>query len=153
MIAALAYQFVLTGEPTGAIYRTASDESSPDGIRPTEIAVVDGDTIRARGRTVRLVGFDAPETGNLARCPRERELGERAAAQLKTLINGGGLELRLVPCACPATTEGTAECNYGRACGQLRSYGRDIAGMMIQYVLAKPYLCGATSCPPRTSWC
>ena len=31
---------------------------------PADIFVIDGDTISARGRVVRLVGFDAPETGN-----------------------------------------------------------------------------------------
>ena len=54
----------------------ASDR--PDAIRPIEITMVDGDTIRARGRTIRLIGFDAPEAGTDARCPRERELGDRA---------------------------------------------------------------------------
>ena len=35
---------------------------------PSDIAVIDGDTISALGRVVRLAGFDAPETGNRARC-------------------------------------------------------------------------------------
>jgi len=135
-----------------APYVLASAEGS-DAINPTEITVLDGDTIRARGRTIRLVGFDAPEAGSRAQCRRERELGDRATAQLKVLIAGGGLALRLMPCPCPAGTEGTPECNHEHACGQLHSYGRDIGGLMIQYVLARPYLCGATSCPPRGSWC
>ena len=74
---------------------------NPNAISPSEITVVDGDTIKARGRTIRLVGFDAAETGLNARCARERELGERATAQLRSLVAGGSLELRLVPCACP----------------------------------------------------
>ena len=106
-----ASQHTVVGVP----FVLASD--SPDAIGPFEITVVDGDTIRARGRTIRLIGFDAPETGTDARCLRERELGDRATRQLKTLIAGGGLELKLVPCACPAGTEGTPDCNYGeRAC-------------------------------------
>ena len=60
--------------------------------------------------------------------------------QLQVLVAGGGLELKLMPCACPAGTEGTPDCNYGRACGHLRSYARDVGGMMIQYVLARPYV-------------
>jgi len=40
--------------------------STTDAINPNEITVIDGDTIRARGRTVRLVGFDALESGTLA---------------------------------------------------------------------------------------
>ena len=76
-------------------YSVASAENA-DPINPFEITVIDGDTIRARGRTIRLVGFDAPEAGSQAKCAREREIGARAATQLKTLIAGGGLELRLV---------------------------------------------------------
>jgi endonuclease YncB( thermonuclease family) len=89
------------------------------GISPDAITVIDGDTIVASGRKVRLVGFDAPESGLLAQCPRERDLSERATARLKTFIAGGGLELRLVPCACPPGSEGTRYCNHGRACGVL----------------------------------
>jgi endonuclease YncB( thermonuclease family) len=124
-----------------------------NAISPSEITVVDGDTIKARGRTIRLVGFDAAETGLNARCPRERELGERATAQLRSLVAGGSLELRMVPCACPPGTEGMHECNYGRACGYLLAYGRDVGTTMIQAMVARPYICGATSCPPRGSWC
>ena len=91
---ALGYYLLAGDHPTESIYTTASEVSSPDAISPIEITVIDGDTIRARGKTIRLVGFDAPETGSHARCPRERELGDRATTQLKTLIAGGGLELR-----------------------------------------------------------
>ena len=138
---------VVTGAPvTGAA-------SSAEAISPGEIAVIDGDTIRARGQTVRLVGFDAPEPGSLAKCDREREIADRAAAHMRSLVAAGGLELRLVRCSCRPGTEGTPLCNYGRACGELRSHGRDVAGVMIGLSLARSYICGATSCPPRGSWC
>jgi len=139
----------LAGETRYSV--ASADNAAP--INPIEITVIDGDTIRARGRTIRLVGFDAPEAGSQAKCAREREIGARAATQLKTLIAGGGLELRLVPCACGPGTDGTPECNNGGACAQLFSYGRDIGGLMIRYVLARPYTCSANSCPPRASWC
>ena len=42
------------------------------------IEVVDGDTIRAGGNIFRLVGFDTPEKGSLAKCQSERLLAERA---------------------------------------------------------------------------
>jgi endonuclease YncB( thermonuclease family) len=122
-------------------------------IEPNAIRVVDGDTIVAHGRTVRLVGFDAPESDLLARCARERELSERATAKLSTLIAGGGLELRLVACACPAGTEGTRYCNHGRACGVLTAQGKDVGATLIQEGLARPYICGSTSCPRRDLWC
>ena len=126
---------------------------NPDAISPRDIAVIDGDTIQARGRTIRLVGFDAPESGLLARCARERELSERATAQLKSLVAGGGLQLRLVPCACPPGTEGTRACNHGRSCGYLRAHGRDVGATLIQNRVARSFICGATSCPARGSWC
>ena len=131
----------------------ASTTSSTAAINPNEITVIDGDTIRARGRTVRLVGFDAPESGSLARCDRERQIADRAAAHMRSLVAGGGLELRLVRCSCRPGTEGTSLCNYGRACGELRSHGRDVAGIMIGLSLARSYICGATACPLRGSWC
>jgi endonuclease YncB( thermonuclease family) len=56
------------------IVRGAGDTA----ISPTAITVIDGDTIKAHGRTVRLVGFDAPESGLLAQCERERELTPQA---------------------------------------------------------------------------
>jgi endonuclease YncB( thermonuclease family) len=138
---------IVTGAPL------TSPASSTDAISPGEITVIDGDTIRARGRTVRLVGFDAPESGSLAKCDRERQTADRAAAHMRSLVAGGGLELRLVRCSCRPGTEGTSLCNYGRACGELRSHGRDVASIMIGLSLARSYICGATSCPPRGSWC
>jgi endonuclease YncB( thermonuclease family) len=135
--------------PLPQIVRGAGDSA----ISPSAVEVIDGDTIRARGRTIRLVGFDTAEAGLLARCSRERELADRASTKLKALIAGGGLELRLVPGACPPGTEGTQRCNYGRSCGVLTAHGRDVGATMIQEGLARSYVCGATSCPPRGSWC
>ena len=65
-----------------------------ESIRPIDITVIDGKTIRAQGRTMSLMGFDAPDAESRAQCARERELGARATAQLQTLVGGGGLELR-----------------------------------------------------------
>ena len=33
------------------------------------------------------------------------------------------------------------------------SYGRDVGTTMIRAMVERPYICGATSCPPRGSWC
>jgi micrococcal nuclease len=133
--------------PLPTIVRGASDAAITSG----EITVFDGDTIQAKGRTIRLVGFDAPERDG--RCPHERELAGRATARLRSLVGGGGLELRLVPCACPPGTEGMRECNFGRACGTLTAFQKDVGAMLISEGLAKPFICGATSCPRRRPWC
>ena len=122
-------------------------------IEPRAIEIIDGDTIRANGRTVRLVGFDAPEAGYHARCESERALAAKATFRLRQLVSRGGLDLQLVPCACRRGTEGTPHCNYGRACGVLTAAGEDVGALLISEGLARSYVCGRTSCPPRRQWC
>ena len=74
-------------------------------VEPGAVEVVDGDTIRLRGRTVRLVGFDTPETGSRARCESERKLGAEAASRLRQLVTSGGLDFQEVTCSCrPGTS-------------------------------------------------
>ena len=115
--------------------------------------VIDGDTVRWQGETVRLVGFDTPEKGDRARCQSERSKGDRATVRLRELIATGTVTLDLVRCSCPAGTEGTKACNFGRACVVLLVDGRDAGRTLIAEGLARPYVCHATSCPPRGSWC
>jgi endonuclease YncB( thermonuclease family) len=117
-----------------------------------QVEVLDGDTIRIAGETFRLVGFDAPETFR-AQCPSERELGNRATFRLRQLVAAGGIDLERVPCACRIGTEGTPRCNYGRSCGVLRARGQDVGALLIAEGLARTYVCGHTSCPPREPWC
>jgi endonuclease YncB( thermonuclease family) len=117
------------------------------------IEIVDGDTIRSGGYVYRLVGFDTPETGRNARCAREQTLGAAATRRLTELVRGGGHVLARVPCACVAGTEGTGACNYGRLCARLTVQGRDVGSILIGEGLARPYVCGGTSCPPRAGWC
>jgi endonuclease YncB( thermonuclease family) len=117
------------------------------------IDVIDGDTVRFDGGVYRLVGFDTPERGDRARCDDERRRSEAAAARLRTLIAGGNVNLKRVACACWKGLEGTRECNYGRLCGTLSIGGRDVGHILISEGLARPYVCGSTSCPPRRPWC
>ena len=56
--------------------------------------VVDGDTIRVGDQSVRLMGFDTPEAGSGARCPREARLAEDATAALEGWLNEGGFWMR-----------------------------------------------------------
>jgi hypothetical protein len=79
----------------GATARIVPALGSP--IEPGAIEVVDGDTIRAGGRTFRLVGFDTPEMGSRSRCEHERALAAAASRRLRQLVAGGGL----VACSCP----------------------------------------------------
>jgi endonuclease YncB( thermonuclease family) len=122
----------------------------------TSVHVVDGDTISlGDGRpNVRLVGFNAPETGSRARCEAERKKGEAAGQRLRELVRNGRPEFHQVACSCPPGAEGTKACNFGRRCGTLRVNGVDVGATLIGEGLAARFVCGPTSCPtlPR-SWC
>src|SRR5271170_1737319 len=79
-----------------------------DAVKPADIYVVDGDTIEALGKRIRLVGFDAPELGGHAHCGLERMLAARATSRLRQMIRtGGDPDLKLIPCSCRPGTEGT----------------------------------------------
>jgi endonuclease YncB( thermonuclease family) len=127
--------------------------SPPTQIKgPGSIQVVDGDTIRAKGLTYRLVGFDTPETVD-AKCPQERALGIRAAARLRAIVAQGSLNLVEVTCSCMPGTHGTRFCNHGRRCGTLKAKGEDVGRILIREGLARPYVCSSYQCPKRQPWC
>jgi endonuclease YncB( thermonuclease family) len=126
-------------------------------IAPDDLRVIDGDTIRVfhQQPNVRLVGFNAPETRR-AECEAEQVLGARATRRLRELVRAGDLDFEYVACSCPARTQGTFGCNYGRDCGTLKVGGRDVGAILIEEGLATPFVCGPTRCPrtPRpSSWC
>ena len=142
----------LSGEQTVA----APAKSTANAPAPISVHVIDGDTIGlGDGRpNVRLVGFNAPETGSRVRCEAERKKGEAAGQRLRELVRNGRPEFQQVACSCPAGTEGTNACNFGRRCGTLRVNGVDVGSTLINEGLAVRFICGATSCPamPRP-WC
>jgi endonuclease YncB( thermonuclease family) len=113
------------------------------------VRVIDGDTISLEDgkANVRLVGLNAPETGNRARCEAERQKGEVAKQRLRELVSSGRLDLNQVSCSCPPGTEGTNACNFGRRCGTLRVNGVDVGSTLINEGLAVRFACSATSCP------
>jgi endonuclease YncB( thermonuclease family) len=134
-------------------------QSSPsvvfEPVSPRSMQVIDGGTIRHKRFTVRLVGFNAPETGRRARCEAERKLGKQATRRLNQLVRSGfKLEFSFVACSCPPGTEGTQQCNFSRRCGTLKVNGRDVGAILIAERLAVPFRCGATRCPPTPRpWC
>jgi endonuclease YncB( thermonuclease family) len=133
--------------------QTEIETRAPVSTTSVSITVVDGDTVRANGQTYRLVGFDTPEAGALARCERERKLADAASSRLRQLVANGQPALERVACSCPPGTEGTQQCNYGRLCARLLADGRDVGGILISEGLARPYVCGPSGCPRRQSWC
>src|SRR5215813_14555299 len=75
-------------------------QAHAEPIDPTDIRVIDGDTIRVYHQqpNVRLVGFNAPETRNAA-CDAEAGLGAKATRRLRDLIRAGNLEFQYVRCS------------------------------------------------------
>src|SRR5262245_52893088 len=99
-------------------------------LKRDDMAIVDAVTIRAHGKTYRLTGFDAAET-TTAKCPAERELGERAVKRLTEIAGFGGLDLTEVPCACLPGTIGTRLCNQGKLCAVLKAGGGSVGLRLI----------------------
>jgi endonuclease YncB( thermonuclease family) len=103
--------------------------------------VVDGDTVRIAGVSIRLTDYDSPELYS-PKCPRERTQAEAAKRELERII--GQVKLELVPCA-------TA--NYGRLCAEGSIDGKPLAAYMISRGLASPYVCWTGGCPRKRDWC
>ncbi|AMX97126.1 thermonuclease family protein [Mesorhizobium sp. M7A.F.Ca.US.014.04.1.1] len=158
IVGSLIYSYVEKGEhiswPTMPSFaRSGTGDRAP--LASSQFTITDGDTIRLNGsdKGTRLVGFNAPESIQ-PRCDAEADLGQRAKARLKELVAAAKLELKMVPCSCPAGTEGTGKCNYGRSCGSLFADGQDVGDILVSEGLAVPFVCGSTSCPPTPRpWC
>src|SRR5262245_6994789 len=140
---------------TGIAALSLATPATAAQIDPTDILVLDGDTIQAYHQhpNVRLVGFNAPATRNAA-CQAEADLGAKATRRLRDRAKLGNLDFSYVRCSCPEAMQGTFACNYARDCGTLRSNGRDVGAILIEEGLAVPFVCGPTHCPktPRP-WC
>lgn len=141
------------GSSLGPVSSALKNQAPSGWLESVRIDIIDGDSIRSGRQVYRLVGFNTPESGDNAKCLRERALAAEATRRLQQLVAGGELDLRRVRCACPPGTEGTGQCNYGRLCGTLKVGGRDVGTILIAEGLAEPYACGAASCPPRRNWC
>lgn len=54
--------------------------------------VIDGDTFRRHGETIRIADIDAPEVRDF-KCAAEKALGDRTTARLRELLSAGPYEL------------------------------------------------------------
>lgn len=116
-----------------------SSEAVPEGsIRANAVRVVDGDTIEYGGQSIRLLGFDTPET-YYADCPAEKARGDAATARLRELVRrAGSLQLFLRD----------ERDRYGRGLGRLFVDGQDVGDLLISEGLARRY-----SGRQRGEWC
>jgi endonuclease YncB( thermonuclease family) len=152
-IVAIPVAIVIVAILAGAWLSADPPDAKTQAISNGRITVVDGDTIRVGGKLTRLVGFNAPETWEPL-CDNERQVGVEAKTRLGQIVAAGNLSFASVACSCRHGTEGTQDCNYGRACGTLRANNRDVGSILIDEGLAVRYLCGATTCPSKPRpWC
>ena len=92
-------------------------------------SVIDGDTIKLAGVSIRLTDYDSPELFS-SKCPKEHALAWQARRELQallTLAEAGSLKMsyKLVPCATS---------NWGRLCAEATIDGKPLAAHMIALV-------------------
>lgn len=118
--------------------REAAAAFGPCARGERQACVVDGDTIRYRGTTIRLADIDAPEVFS-PKCASEKALGDRATRRLVELMNDGPFELM--------RSGGRDTDRYGRKLRVVVRDGRSLADILIAEGLARRWN-GA-----RRSWC
>ena len=100
--------------------------------------VIDGDTLRYGGMTIRLADIDAPETRQ-SRCASEAALGRQATHALLAVMNDGPFEL--VPVGF------RDEDRYGRKLRVVARGGVSVGDALVERGLARPWE------GRRRSWC
>lgn len=67
------------------------DTSTPPSVAAANVRVIDGDSLRADGKKIRLIGIDAPELWQTCRDAQAREwpCGQAAKARLTALVSRG----------------------------------------------------------------
>lgn len=114
----------------------------PLAANAATVALIDGDTIRIGGETIRLEDIDAPETFR-PRCERELILGLAAKARLRQLLDGGPISVK---------RHGTDR--YRRTLATVYAGGVDVGEAMIASGHAVPWKPGRGAWETRfRHWC
>ena len=122
--------------PLALLLLAGAAYAQPQRAGPSQVRVIDGDTIRLDGETIRLRGLDAPEMHG--RCAAEITLAIRATERLRALV-ARGVEI-----------DRHGRDRYRRTLATVRtSQGRDVAMILIQEGLARPY----DGRGQRQGWC
>jgi endonuclease YncB( thermonuclease family) len=106
------------------------------------INIIDGDTIRMDGITIRIMELDTPETFK-SRCENELVLGLAAKEHLRSLLDSGTV-----------TYEATGSDRYGRTLAKVHVGGVNVGQQMIRDGVALPYEPGKDAKLARLRhWC
>lgn len=97
--------------------------------RGDAVDVIDGDTFRYAGETIRIADIDTPET-NPPRCPYEAQLGERATHRLAVLLAQAPFKLEPI--------DRDAD-QYGRKLRVVTRGGRSIGDQLVSEGLARTW--------------
>jgi endonuclease YncB( thermonuclease family) len=103
-----------------------------------DACVIDGDTFRFNGQTVRIADIDAPETGG-AKCPEEAALGGRATTRLAEILSSAPFILQ--------TVGSRDEDQYGRKLRIVILNGQSIGNILVNEGLARTWT------GRRRPWC
>jgi micrococcal nuclease len=107
------------------------------GILRDDNCVIDGDTFKFNGQSIRIADIDAPET-HPARCKHEAELGDAATERLKELLNEAPFVLRM---------QGRDEDQYERKLRIVTRSGRSLGAVLVNEGLAREWT------GHRRPWC
>lgn len=100
--------------------------------------VIDGDTIKIAGETIRMLDIDAPETRN-AQCAAELERGNRATRRLIEILNSGQVSV---------VKRGSRDVDrYGRSLRIVMINGRSAGDILVSEGLARKWS------GQRRPWC
>lgn len=138
--AAFGFGFLLgTGDaavgPAAVDRESARFAACPDGATPT--CVIDGDTFRYRGDSIRIADIDTPEARNFG-CPAEKARADAATRRLTALLNEGPFTL--------GPYERSRD-RYGRALHIVTRDGQSLGRILVAEGLAREWD-GA-----RRGWC
>ena len=125
---------VITGKDSGAVAAPIQTEKFGDCTGGPN-CVIDGETIRVGGDTLKIAGMRAPRIRS-ARCDAEEQRGVKSVEALTALLNSGKV-----------TTGGQVREPDGQMRTQVLVDGQDVAAKMIAAGTARE----AGSVPP--SWC
>lgn len=110
------------------------------GTRNPMITIIDGDTFKLNGTTIRLYQVDTPEKGHRAKCEAERAHAEASSIALDVLLR--------LPSSVKVQVCGTDR--YGRTVARVKAGNRLVGNAMIKLGYAKQWRYPKE---PKPRWC